>query len=226
VHKALVKAIESGHIKEDRVAQALGRRKSALEVTRGTLQWKGETRQQLSSSVESARHSMLQLSTAAITAVRGGSVKLTAGEGEWIVIAPEHSRYKLGLYEQLMGKPEGTALPLSQRRYSINPQRPEMDQLIAAASGKNCLLLTFRALLNDGQLELAERLAEVCKKRVAVATDVPYELALMHKWETALATFDPSDLAMEALAHLLLAGLPPPGKIPVSLRDVQTSTKP
>ena len=225
VHRALIKAIDSGHIKEDRVAQALGRRKSALAVTRGTVQYTREARQQLAASVGSAHHSMLQTSMAAITAVRGGSIKLTAADGEWLVIAPDHGRYRLGLYEQLKTNPDGKALALAERRYSLNPEQPEIDELLAAAAGKNCLFLTFRALLNEGQLELAERLSAVSKKRVAVATDVPYELTLMHKWETSLATLDPSDLAMEALACVLLEGLPARGKLPVSLRDIRPASK-
>jgi beta-N-acetylhexosaminidase len=218
VHTAIVKALENGHIKEDRLHSSLRRRKAAMDVTCGASQYRREARQQLAASIGESRDSMLQLSIAAITAVRDANSRL--GDGEWIVVAPRHPRYALDLYKCLKDTAQAEALNLSERRYELNPDSSEIDAISAAVRGKNCLLITFRALLNEGQMQLADSLCQVSKKRIVVASDVPYELALLSKWETCLATFDPSDLAMQALSTLLLQGLPARGKMPVSLGDV------
>jgi beta-N-acetylhexosaminidase len=216
VHQALLAAVETGHISEQRLAQSIKRRDRVLAPTIGSLQHSGEARQALVSSVESSKHHVLQASIAAIATIRGQAPHITGALDKWIVVAPDHPRYGLKLAELIAAKTGGT---MPTKRFSLDPGAEEIEELANDAQGKNCILLTFRALLNPGQLRLAEGLAQVCSERTVIAVDVPYELAHMPSWANALASFDPSDLAMEALANVLTDGIKTRGRCPVNLQS-------
>jgi beta-N-acetylhexosaminidase len=214
VHRALLAAVDSGNISQQRLAQSIQRRERVLSLTTGSLEYRGEARQALASSVESSKHHVLQASIAAICTIRGQVPHLVGALDNWIIVAPDHPRYSLKLAEFVAAK---TGAKIVTKRFPLDPGAEEVEELANDALGKNCILLTFRALLNPGQLRLAEGLAQVCSERTVIAVDVPYELAHMPAWSNALATFDPSDLAMEALATVLTEGIKTRGRCPVRL---------
>jgi hypothetical protein len=53
-------------------------------------------------------------------------------------------------------------------------------------------------------MQLARALGERCgRDGLLIAADVPYELLELQQWQNAIATFDPSKLAMKSLACVI-----------------------
>jgi hypothetical protein len=82
---------------------------------------------------------------------------------------------------------------------------------------RNIALVTFRAGLNKGQLELARRLEKSASNLIGIAADIPYDCQAVSKSTTYMCTFDPSDKAMEELAVMLVRRMGASGKCPVEL---------
>jgi beta-N-acetylhexosaminidase len=216
VHRALANAVAEGTIKEARLEQAINRRRQALSITTRGAGVRSQARRLLTESVASSRHAALQASIAAIASISGKNSSLQRFD-HILVLVPNHSRYKLDICAHLRRLPALSNVHIEELRYSLDLDEIEVNEIAGRVAGKDCLLVTFRALLNRGQLQLASAVAQAAKARMAIAADVPYELAAFTKWECTLATFDPSDLAMEAVANVLSEGSKPRGRCPVKL---------
>ena len=89
-------------------------------------------------------------------------------------------------------------LQFTELRFDINPSEEDIKQLVAECIERNCIFLSYRALSNQGQLLLGARVAENSREKLAVCCDMPYDLLGMPGFENVLATFDPSEQAMQA----------------------------
>jgi hypothetical protein len=88
------------------------------------------------------------------------------------------------------------------RRYPLQPSFAEATEITEEMKGKNCILVTFRALHFEEQFRLAQMVADVCLEKVAVCSDTPFDLHGLPDWPNILATHDPSDQAMKAMAQV------------------------
>ncbi len=215
-HSAIVDAVCSGRIHEsvirkcgERIARAL----SSLKDRQRSAEDDSQKLEKLRGTIPHGREQSKAISAAAISVLRGSLPDLCSGR--WIVLAPEHPRYRLDLSRHLIALNPGA--DIVDRRYPLDPDEYATHQIARGCSGNNVLYLTFRALRNHGQVDLAMTLSAACSSAVAVVTDVPYDLIGLHGWQNCIATFDPSDLAMEALAYVLSGKAPPTGKCPVKL---------
>jgi beta-N-acetylhexosaminidase len=228
VHKALLEAVKSGRISESRLESALARidvafakRKPALYATKENEI--ASVVRQLADSTNNGRRTSLQASLAAIASLRGGITEDFSGK--WVVVAPDHPRYKLDLAQMLRGGCGSACAPkdlvVNEIRYPLNPTASECKSIRKSCNelgrDTNIIYLTFRTLINKGQRQLGEMLHRTGNKHIHVACDVPHDTILLPEWENCLCTFDPSDLAMEALASLLVEGKAPQGNCPVKL---------
>lgn len=219
VHDALVKAVLSGRIHESLVRAAGERVRRALSTLPPVSASVGdqllERMETLRGSLAVARSQVLSVSTSAIALLRG-SILPDLLSGTWTVLAPDHPTYALNLAKHLTGL--APSARIVERRYPVNPAEEEIRAIATALAGKSVVFLTFRALRNHGQLDLATALFSVCERKLAVAADVPHDLIGLPGWDTCLASFDPSDLAMEALARVLAGRASLAGKCPVELQ--------
>jgi hypothetical protein len=55
-------------------------------------------------------------------------------------------------------------------------------------------------------MRLGQMIADVCKGKIAVCTDTPFDTAGLPDWPNVVASHDPSDQAMKALAAVLFSG--------------------
>ncbi len=221
VHAALMAAVTSGRISEQQVADAA----AAVERSRAelsppcVLDRLEEAAAELKRLSSADRQLCLEVATSSICVLRGAAPVIS--EGKWLLLVPEHPRYCLPLPAALGQAVEKLGLvgkvELLIKRYPLDPTDDECATIAAEAGQNNCLFLTFRTLNNPGQSRLGAALAQSDKERVTVACDVPYDLIGLAAWDNCLATFDPSDLSMEALANVLTGSNQAQGICPVSL---------
>jgi beta-N-acetylhexosaminidase len=221
VHRYIVDAVETGRLPESRLNDAVVRveklfsKRSKVVSKKGLVQFQNELTLQFDRC--------LAASCAAVTVLRGEIPPINSGN--WVVIVPNHARYPMKLVEHLaaIAKERFNALDFSEIRYSIDPSAEEAKIIQSQCSERNCIFLTYRALTNQGQLHLGSLIAFDAREKVQVAVDVPFDCVGLSAWENALATYDPSDLAMRALAKILLGEFTPVGSCPVSLEFQVTS---
>lgn len=217
VHQAIVNAVESGRLKEERLEQSLTRLERALlplskeryySIRAGK---RPDAITKIESSLTKNRKIAFEASLSAITQLRGTLPDLASEK--WIVVSPDHPRYLLDLASFV----NRSGLNIGQIRYSLNPTLTECQSIQTQVKGHNCIFLTFRTAIYQEQVLLGNMLKSECKNTLAVATDAPFDANHLPDWENYLATFDPSDLAMEALASILCLKRKPTGHSPVGL---------
>lgn len=223
VHKYIVDAVDSGRLPESRLNDAVSRvdklfPKRPKVITKKKLPEFQET-------LDSQFDRCLLASCNAVTVLRGDLPYIHSGN--WVVVVPNHARYPMNVVEHLnaIAKDRFNALEFSEIRYSVDPSPEEAKLLQAQCSERNCIFLTYRALTNQGQLHLGSLVAFDAREKVHVAVDVPFDCMGLPAWENSVATYDPSDLAMRALAKILLGEFTPIGTCPVSLEFQVTSSR-
>lgn len=220
-HQFLVEAARSGRLKEERIHEA-GNRVDELFP--------------LSAKCNSDPQSRLwQLSNwltddlARIFAIYRDSICLLKGkmpqvdEKPLTVVYPKHQRYPLALVQFLRERLvlAGIKPSIEELTYSLDPDRDEIKSVVEKTEGKNVALITFRAGLNKGQKVLAEHLEKCAATFFGVAADIPYDCLSVPESATYLGTFDPSNMAMEQLAIMLVHGEKAKGTCPVALETQQ-----
>jgi len=206
-HSALVEAFSSGRLPMERLESAIQRR-DKLFARRPETAHPYKNREQyleLERSIEQEKDSVFQVSSAALNVLKAdfaSSLEIQNCESkiDWLVLAPSHDRYKLDVVSEL-NKLGCTGY--SEQRYSLNPDEAEISALAKQCQGKNVVLLTFRAQINAGQVELAKAVAKTAEIKLAVMCDTPFDLELLPDWPCVVATYDPSNLAMRALGQFI-----------------------
>jgi beta-N-acetylhexosaminidase len=222
VNAHIVKAIESGRLSEERIKDSIQRIEKCFPIL------KSETldceRKQLKKMINDGKAPSLAASVKAVSALRGTVPEVSSGN--WLVLVPNHARYSMKLAQHLRDclkknkfakKDKYLNLQFTEIRYSVDPSPEEAKQIASECAERNCIFLTYRSLSNQGQILLGALVAENARETVAVCTDVPFDLLGLPRFENCLATFDPSDQAMQALAIVILGGEGAKGECPVSL---------
>lgn len=210
--ESLVKAVESGRLKESMLDNAIGKIEQVLpprpdrEMLAPSSKKVFSLLKDLRQSVE--RDGLIAASTSAAL-LRGNTGSLEE-EKEWIVLAPDHPRYDLGLAEHLndiCGSKYGDDAPVFKDvRYSLNPEFEENKRISAELAAKNCIYITFRCLLNEGQMQLGQMVADQSSRKIAVCPDTPFDYEGLPDWPCVIATYDPCDRAVKGLALALVDG--------------------
>jgi beta-N-acetylhexosaminidase len=225
VHAAIVKAVRNGRIAEWQIEQAVERIESSRRelsvdprlLPDGDLD---SLAAELHDSLSAGNKLSLAVATSAVGMLRGELPRIESGE--WVVVAPKHPRYALELEkflkQALKKNGQSKRVKVSEIRYPLNPSAKECRSIVESCAERHCIFLTYRTLSNTGQVRLGKALSESKMERVTVACDVPYDLIGLPDWNNCMATFDPSDLAMEALSIVMTGNMTPEGSCPVSLQ--------
>jgi beta-N-acetylhexosaminidase len=223
VHKALLDAVSSGRISEAQLNKSVQRIETALEIaSKNAYSHENlpKTIDRLREQISADHDTALSASTKAITLLRG---ELPTGfDGDWVVVAPDHPRYRIDLAARLkewFGRTEhNKEATVRSERYSLNPSSEECKRIADSCADRNCIFVTYRSLLHEGQQRLSKLLAQRAHPRLSVSVDTPYDFLVMPDWQNCLATYDPSDLSMEALAIVISEKKAPTGSCPVELK--------
>lgn len=201
VHGAIVEAVKSGKISEQRIEQAVLSRTAALNKIPELENFDRARRiSALTKSIAAAQDMLMETSASAIEVTRGLYRPVLNKEGQIDVFVPRSNRYDLNFTAELSKEIPTLAGRLIEHRFSLNPDESEISSLLEVC-GSTCMLITFRASINRKQIDLANRLAEKCQDRLLIASDIPYDLDIICGWDNAMAIFDPSDLAVSAFAR-------------------------
>lgn len=204
-YAALLEAAKSGRISEERLAESHERITVHFNKKPSTCspEHRPEEFAQLKKLVEVGASVSFDASVKGIATVRGGIPEMKGQK--WTLLVPDHPRYSMNLHEYLAASLEQTESPelLELRRYPLSPSFEEASAIAAELKGKNVLYLTFRALHFEDQLRLGQLVADTCQDKLAVSVDTPFDAHGLPDWPNIIATHDPSDQAMKALAQVL-----------------------
>jgi hypothetical protein len=131
-------------------------------------------------------------------------------QGCWNILVPDHPRYRFDLCNQLVEIVDGD-IGVNELRFPLNPGAQDIAAVIdkVKSSDADCILLGFRGSVHAGQIELAKKLSrELCARGhqlYCIEADVPSGLVQTAELKNVMATLDPSDAAMAALAVVLLS---------------------
>ncbi|MEZ4488051.1 MAG: glycoside hydrolase family 3 N-terminal domain-containing protein [Cyanobacteriota/Melainabacteria group bacterium] len=209
--QALVKAVQDGEMEEALLDQAIEKLEAVLpERPRISDLAHGDKKifallNTLTKEVGEESHRVGKITASFLK----GSASIEEGSS-WFVVAPDHSRYGLNLASHLKKYADArygdTAPVFEEVRYDMSAEFEKNKKLVEGLRGKNCIFLTFRCLINESQMQLGQMLADECAGKIAVCTDTPFDYNGLPDWPCVIATLDPSDRAIEALADALIDG--------------------
>lgn len=217
--QAIAQAIESGRISSERLEECLSRMNMLFNKRPLCLDPTDEKAlSAYARTIEDDTITSTTFSTSSAALMKGKIDQLNLSEEEFVVVVPQHPRYKLPLAEALGLE----KLEVEEHRYCLNPSSEEIAELSAKlkSNKKKILYVTFRAFINSGQIELGEKLAQAHNNfgLIHIAADTPYDfLKMPQSIETSLATFDPSDQAMSGVAQIIVGKTKAKGTCPVNL---------
>jgi len=217
-HRFIVDAVRSGRLKEERIHDACNRIDKLFPLSAKVSTEPASRYSQLSSWLADDLARIFAIYRDSICLLKG-SMPLV-NEEPLTVVFPKHQRYPLALAKFLKERLvlSGAKPSIEEIAYSVDPDREEIKSIVEKTEGKRVALVTFRSGLNAGQEILAEHLEKSSLSFFGVAADIPYDCLAVSDSATYLCTFDPSNIAMEQLAIMLVHGEIPKGKCPVALQ--------
>jgi len=224
VNDYIVEAVKSGRLTEEQLAASGARVDKCFSQYTCTDEELVTRRANLKDLLAQEKSVSLGASVKAISLLRGKLPEITSGN--WIVLVPSHARYPMRLVPQLREclkrnkyakKDKDLNLQFTEIRFSLDPTEEEIKQIVGECVERNCVFLSYRALSHQGQLLLGARVAENAREKLAICCDLPYDILGLPGFENVLATFDPSEQAMQAVAMTLLSDEDILGRCPVHL---------
>lgn len=214
-HEHLLKAVVDGRVPVERITESLKRIKEQFGKRPKSSSPSHHKRrfEQLKKNVSESAPISAAASTRGVAIVRGRIPELL--EGEWIVVAPKQPRYALDLHKYLVEQDvllsegdtsSGASSRFHLERYELEPSYEDIVAIAERCRGKNVVFLTFRCLVHENQMKLGQMIADQCKGKLAICTDTPFDTAGLPDWPNVVASHDPSDQAMKALAQVLFSG--------------------
>ncbi|WP_139488648.1 beta-N-acetylhexosaminidase [Brevibacillus dissolubilis] len=236
--EALVQAVESGRISEERINQSVERilrLKATRHIDQSVSDW-FEARQIL--STEASRSLARSLSERSMTLVKdeNKAIPLQKAEATYVVIP------RIGVTAEVDEQLEQKAtLGLRLARYlggdvtekivETNPTEQEIEQiLIETEHVGQIIVATYNAMFHPKQVELVKRLMErgsqnglkhtaTSPRLIVVALRNPFDFHQFPEVPTFLATYESRPLALDTVAKLLAGQLQALGQLPVTLSD-------
>ncbi len=102
-------------------------------------------------------------------------------------------------------------------RFSHDPSREEIGQLLAQAAGAGKIIIgTYNGSMYPGQLELVRSFAEAFPETAVFALRSPYDLSSLPENVCAVAAYEYSRYSFDAIIELLQGKLKACGKLPIS----------
>ena len=203
VNAAIVAAVQSGRIPEERIQRAIRTRQAALNKIPAHDEMDHKRRLSVLDKSVSASDPIVLDSSFKSLYTQGSPRRAFTAASTIHMFIPKHDRYALNFRESLITELPEMEMHLIEHRYPVNSLTDEQCIELAKSSGENCILFTFRAVINRQQLKLAEALQKQASNRTLVACDIPYDLDVLPEWENAVAIHDPSDLGVRAFAQLI-----------------------
>ncbi len=224
VNDYIVEAVKSGRLSERQLEASAARIDKCFPQYTCSDEELAARRGNLKDLLAQEKTISLNASVKAISLLRGKLPEITSGN--WLVLVPSHARYPMRLVAHLREclkrnkyarKDKDLNLQFTEIRFSLDPTEDEIKQIVGECVERNCIFLSYRALSNQRQLLLGARIAENAREKLAICCELPYDSLGLHEFKNILATFDPSEQAMQAMAMTLLSDEEIQGRCPVHL---------
>jgi len=218
---ALVEAVESGRISEERINESVERilklkeklqnqsNQSKITIEEvGAPEWK-----EFASSIYEK----------SVTLVKNdGQVPLDARERTlviWSEVRTDTQIVEAIKQEETLGHfLKELELDVEEVRLGLYPQADTVTKLLDRAKAyKQVVFVTYDATFSEGQIRIAQELAASCKKFVVVAGRNPFDLMKFPEAQAYIAAYENRPLAMKAVARVLKGEIQAQGKLPVSI---------
>jgi len=199
---ALLAAAKSGRISAERLEDSRKRIKEQFSKKPVTCDPEKQERKftRLTKLIKDGERLSYTASIKGISILRGHIPELAGSK--WTVLVPDHPRYSLDLHKHILETLGVDESVIAVRRYPLQPSFNEATAITEEMKGQNVVFVTFRALHFEEQFRLAQMVADITREKVAVCTDTPFDLHGLPDWPNVLATHDPSDQAMKAMAQV------------------------
>lgn len=225
VLEALIQAVESGRLQEERIDQSIARIlrvKQQRRMGEPMLAWEAV---EAKLATREERRTAERISEESITLIadEGGNLPLDR-KAEILVIWPavqaaNDADERYGEKERLADFLRGAGM---QVRELVVPTDPGADEIARAVKisrdYRQVVVTAYQAAFHPGQSRLIrELLAEHGKRLVVIATRNPADFTLFPEAGTFLCSYESRPLAMQSLARVLTGRVAPRGKLPVTL---------
>lgn len=212
-YRAVIDAVRSGRLTEERIDQSV-RRILAMKFERGAVaMWQTNpnlrdrvvgTARNLATAQEIADRSITQLTDAADLVPLGAGRTLVTGAGT----APVDSLTRALRDGGADAEAHATA---------TNPDAAAITAAVERArTADRAVVITNNARANTGQAALVDALNSAGVPVVVVAVGVPYDIAYLDT-ESYLASYSRNDVALRSVARVLTGQVDPSGRLPVDI---------
>jgi beta-N-acetylhexosaminidase len=224
--EALISAVESGEITEERINQSVAR---ILDLKQKRHMDKLEAAEvELSTQIgtEKSWKIVEVISEKSITLVKDeGQLPLDSSKATLVIWSEVRTGTEVDeviAQEVTLGKALSAYIPqLKELTIGIIPTAAEIDQVLAAAESYDTVVFgTYNADVSAGQIQLVKQLAGMkTVKLIVAALRNPYDLQKFPEIRTYLACYENRPMAMKSLAKILMGKIEPQGILPVSLNS-------
>lgn len=222
---ALVQAVESGRIREERIDRSVERllalkRRVVSAAAAGAALAPGA-----SLATEASQRLAERIAERSVTLLRGEAALPLDPAKPVLVVWPE---VQVGTeVDEVLARRETAGYWLTQLNYRVREERigvqptaEEQARVVELArEAEQIVLVTYNASFSPGQVELAKALAALPKaKLVVAAARNPFDISVLPAGvKTYLACYENTPFAMKALARVLAGELAAQGKLPAPL---------
>ncbi len=229
---ALVQAVESGRIREERIDRSVERLLALKSRVASPAGAEAALAPGASLATEASQRLAERIAERSVTLLRGEAELPLDPAKPVLVVWPE---VRVGTeVDEVLARRETAGYWLAQLNYQVREERigvqptAEEQAHIAelAREAEQIVLVTYNASFSPGQAELAKALAALPKaKLVVAAARNPFDInVLPAEVKTYLACYENTPFAMKALARVLAGQLSAQGKLPAPLEASKGKT--
>ena len=218
-YKAVLKAVETGELTEERIDTSV-RRILTLKHDLGITDDPYVDPAQVPAHVGTPDHlaTLQSITDRTTTLVRNqnGMLPLTPGSGQDVLV----TGWGVSTTQTVAAKMADRGVTTTVRETGLNPSKATAREVAAQAAGKDLVVvLTNRAGLatQQGQAGLVQRLVETDTPVVTVAVRDAYDINQFPQVKANLATYSYTPAALDSLVRVMFGQLDPTGKLPVTI---------
>jgi beta-N-acetylhexosaminidase len=223
-HTAVLEAVESGELTEERIDTSV-RRILTLKHDLGIVDDPYVDPAAVPAHVGTPHHlaTLQAITDRTTTLVRNhhGRLPLTPGSGDDVLV----TGWGVSTTRTVASKMAERGVTTSVRETGLNPSKATAREVAAQAAGKDLVVvLTNRAGLatQQGQVGLVRRLVETGTPVVAVGVRDAYDINQFPQVKTYLATYSYTPAALDSLVRVVFGELNPTGRLPVTIPNARS----
>nr|WP_010531437.1 glycoside hydrolase family 3 protein [Lentibacillus jeotgali] len=216
-YNAMLEAVESGEISEERVDESVYRILKA-KMEKGLF---GDPK----TDPDAVENIGTDENLAKADEIANKSITMVKNENN---LMPLQDNQDILITGPSLGKPSYLADQMAGKGYNVtdyatntSPTQEEIDEAtLKAQNADKVVVTTYTANTNTAQQQLVSALQSTGKDVVVAAIRNPYDLMKFPDVEGYLTTYGNRDVSVEALARVLSGDVNPQGKLPVTIPDL------